>query len=208
MARHKGLLLVCRWRVNLAHCCFATERKSRRRLPTPRYTQASKRPKLSLLWPSGRYGLALASLFRWTTSISSAACPSGARFARRMQKRGPDRGTRGACSDLARRARRSCLLVPQRSTPSRPKAPFARRLSHKPRRPAFRCWQVTSARSRRRSNQSSEAAECPETALHDVGQDTAESGLCLADTAIALATASADTRDGGRSAELARSETQ
>jgi hypothetical protein len=46
----------------------------------------------------------------------------------------------------------------------------ASRLSHKRRQAGFRCREATTARARGRSNQSSEAVECPETAVQDLGQ--------------------------------------
>ena len=47
----------------------------------------------------------------------------------------------------------------------------ARWLSRKPRQPAFRCVEVTTARSRRRSIESNEGVDCCETASREVGPD-------------------------------------
>jgi hypothetical protein len=46
-----------------------------------------------------------------------------------------------------------------------------RTLSRKPRQLAFRCVEVTTARSRRRSIESNEGIDCCETALREVGPD-------------------------------------
>ena len=48
---------------------------------------------------------------------------------------------------------------------------FATWLSRKPVQPAFRCVEVTTARSRRRSIESNEGVDCCETALREVGPD-------------------------------------
>ncbi|HET7047763.1 MAG TPA: AAA family ATPase [Solirubrobacteraceae bacterium] len=65
--------------------------------------------------------------------------------------------------------RRSISLTATRSDAGR--CPFDRWLSRKPRQPAFRCVEVTTARSRWRSIESKESIDCRETALCEVGPD-------------------------------------
>ena len=79
-----------------------------------------------------------------------------------------------SCPATGREVRRHplCRVLPHQRVLKRtyPDCRFGRRLSHKPQRPGFRCRQVPTARSRGRSNQSSEAVECPRLPFRTSGQ--------------------------------------
>ena len=70
-----------------------------------------------------------------------------------------------------RRSRWPSAAAPRAKRPSANHDGLRRWLSRKPLQPAFRCAEVTTARSRRRSVESNEGVGCCETALREVGPD-------------------------------------